>query len=705
MSVGRDTSFNLAAAVTPVLFALIVTPFYLHFIGPDRFGILAICWTILGAATLTSLGMGPALAYGLALMDEEASTARSNQVWMALVISLAASLAAALLLLVIARAYFPQFVSLPSGLKAELWNALPFLAALLPLSTVSGVLNGALQGRKRFGALSAMTVLTAAAAAVIPLLAAMLFSVELLALSLALVSAISLVLSLQLAICARAVPLHFPSRLGSEQLRGLIGYGAWMSITALIAPFLLLFDRFVVGSLRGPTAVTVYVLAFYMLQGLLLVPASLSRAMLPRLASSRSEEEVQELQSSWLLWLSGLLTPLSIVAICLAAPFFHFWIGPPLGKVAAPVAAILLVGGWLHGIAHIPSTVVVGRSRPDRLTKLLLACLLPYLLLLYFATAQFGVMGAAAAWTIRAAFDPVLFLYTRPAARDLWRVAASGILVLAAMGIVLALTWTGAAYWGSMTFLLVVASYENREVLISLLGEFRKISSKAIRNLAWLVLPLSSVRLVGLGRGGLVTDTSTAEYSKRFRSQTVWWKVLLDVQAPYRWNLRRLMPGYTLDVGCGIGRNLVNLKGIGIDHNVSNIAKARELGLEAYTPGDFKGGSFDSLLFAHVLEHCADPAAVIRQYLPYLKSGGQLILITPQERGFYGVNDNSHVSFLDLDALSTIAISLGFKIKRAYSFPFPRFMGKLFTYNEFVLVAVKDGGGDTGGEIGSSVRR
>ena len=186
-----------------------------------------------------------------------------------------------------------------------------------------------------------------------------------------------------------------------------------------------------------------------------------------------------------------------------------------------------------------------------------------------------------------------------------------------------------------------------------------------------------------------MTDTRTAEYSERFRSQTVWWKRLLDVQAPYRWNLKRLRPGRTLDVGCGIGRNLANLEGVGVDHNPANVAKARRQGLEAYTPDEFAGGSFDSLLFAHVLEHCDDPASVVGQYLPNLKSGGQLILIIPQERGFHGVNDASHINFLDLAALGRLAVSLGLTVEKAYSFPFPRFMGKLFMFNEFVLTARK----------------
>ena len=476
MSVGRDTSFNLAAALAPVFFTLVVTPFYLHTIGTDRFGILAICWTIVGALGFASLGMGPALTYRLALMDDESAVARSNHVWMALLIGFVASLSGAVLVLAIGRAYFDRFASLPSGLKAELRTALPLLAVLLPLGTLTGVLNGALQGRKRFGALSAVNILNAGVVTIAPLLTALFLGPELPILVVAMASANALVLLAQFALCAEIVPLRLPSRLGGEHVRALVGYGAWMSATALVAPFLLLFDRFVIGALRGPSAVAIYVLAFNLLQGLLLLPASLSNAMLPRLAPLTREDEVSELQSSWLIWLNGVLTPSVIAAIALCGPFFRLWIGAALGSAASPVAAILLVGCWVHGIGHIPSAVVVGRSRPDLLTKLLLAYLLPYLLLLYFATERFGPMGAAAAWTIRAAFDPLLFLYTRPHTRDLRAVVTSATLVICAMAIALALAWTSPMYWVSMALVTGAALYQNRVVLMSSLGEFRKLA-------------------------------------------------------------------------------------------------------------------------------------------------------------------------------------------------------------------------------------
>ena len=180
----------------------------------------------------------------------------------------------------------------------------------------------------------------------------------------------------------------------------------------------------------------------------------------------------------------------------------------------------------------------------------------------------------------------------------------------------------------------------------------------------------------------------TDEYAQRLRNnQTAAWKRLLNVQAPYRWNLRRLKPGRTLDVGCGIGRNLAHLEGlgVGVDPNPACVAASRARGFAAYAPDELPPGQFDTLLFAHVLEHIEDPAALVAEYLPRLKAGGRIIMITPQELGF--ASDATHVRFLDLPALAAVAKTVGRSVERAYSFPFPRWAGRIFTYNEFVLVA------------------
>jgi SAM-dependent methyltransferase len=193
-----------------------------------------------------------------------------------------------------------------------------------------------------------------------------------------------------------------------------------------------------------------------------------------------------------------------------------------------------------------------------------------------------------------------------------------------------------------------------------------------------------------------IGGTAGADYTERLRrlgGQA--WKQRLDVQRPYRWNLRRLNLGRTLDLGCGVGRNLAHLEGngVGVDHNASSVANARAHGWTAFTSSEFLTspyavpGAFDSLLAAHVVEHMdRDPAyELLRDHLKYVRPGGKVVLICPQERGY--ASDATHVRFTDFAALTELCQALGLSVDHRFSFPLPRLLGRVFTYNEFVVVA------------------
>lgn len=189
-------------------------------------------------------------------------------------------------------------------------------------------------------------------------------------------------------------------------------------------------------------------------------------------------------------------------------------------------------------------------------------------------------------------------------------------------------------------------------------------------------------------------DTTGSSYTSRLtRLSGAGWKQRLDVQAPYRWNLRRLLGGrQVLDVGCGIGRNLAGLVdgSVGVDHNPHSVQHCRSIGLQAYTAEDFHAGQhekFDGLLLAHVVEHLPPgaEAEVLREYLPYVNPGSPVVMICPQERGY--ATDSTHTTFFDFAGLRGVCAEAGLAVEKAYSFPFPRFAGKLFPYNEFVVLA------------------
>ncbi len=93
-----------------------------------------------------------------------------------------------------------------------------------------------------------------------------------------------------------------------------------------------------------------------------------------------------------------------------------------------------------------------------------------------------------------------------------------------------------------------------------------------------------------------------------------------------------------LDVGCGEGRLLARLQGLGwtgVGHDVDPqaVAVARQRGLDV-TEGDllaqrYPDGSFDAVVLSHVLEHVHDPGLHLRECFRVMRPGGRLVLLTP----------------------------------------------------------------------------
>ncbi len=127
-----------------------------------------------------------------------------------------------------------------------------------------------------------------------------------------------------------------------------------------------------------------------------------------------------------------------------------------------------------------------------------------------------------------------------------------------------------------------------------------------------------------------------------------------------------------------------------MDHNATAVDEARRQGLTAMTGEEFHASdqatpeSFDGLLLAHVIEHmdAASGAALLEEYLPFLRGGGKVSLVCPQERGY--ASDPTHVRFVTGEDLEAMARAAGLVPEGWFSFPFPRFAGRAFLYNEFL---------------------
>ena len=94
-------------------------------------------------------------------------------------------------------------------------------------------------------------------------------------------------------------------------------------------------------------------------------------------------------------------------------------------------------------------------------------------------------------------------------------------------------------------------------------------------------------------------------------------------------------------------------------------------------------------MLSHVLEHLTfeDCAQLLDAYLPLLVAGGRVVIECPQEAGY--PLDPTHIRWVDFDEARRQCEDKGLTVARHYSYPFPRWAGRVFVYNQFEALAIK----------------
>ena len=439
LSISRHTTYNVAGAVLPIGVTLITVPLYLEIVGVERYGILSICWVVLGYFGFLDLGLGPAVSQKIASARKEDDDIAEAVFWTAAWLSLGGGLASALLVYAGAAAYFASG-SLASPFSEEIREAVPLLGLILPISLVNNVVGGALQGRQRFLALNLISTTTATLALVLPLAAAYFWSPTLSALLFGALAARAVGLALNYSATFRAVPLSRPGMPTRALIPSLMKLGGWITVSTALTTFFMSIDRVAVGAMLGAAAVAAYAIPASLIARMTIIPWGLSSALFPRFAAASTEAERAHLMGLALTAIAVTMTPFCILIIAMAGPFFAFWIGPDLAAISSPVAYLLIVGAWSNGIGLVPFTMLQGSGRADIAAKIHLLEILPYLLLLGGCLLLLGLPGAALAWAIARGVDcGLMFWRADVSAATLRILVAPALLLFAAAASALAL--------------------------------------------------------------------------------------------------------------------------------------------------------------------------------------------------------------------------------------------------------------------------
>ena len=446
--------------IAPLFVAVITIPLLIKGIGTDRFGLLTLAWMVIGYFSLFDLGLGRAL---IKLVSEKLGEGRLAEIpeliWTALFLMAVLGVAGAAAMFALTGWLVTSLLKIPVALQTEASNTFQLLAWSVPVVVLTTGLRGVLEAYRRFDLVNMVRVPMGVLTFVGPV-AVLPFSDRLDVIVLVLLGLRIVIFLIHIGLCHLVVPgLLRQISCSIRLIRPMLGFGGWMTVSNVVSPFMTYMDRFFIGSVLGTAAVAYYVTPYEIISKLLVIPGALAGVLFPVFSANRASNRSQaaRLFQRSIHWILLGLFPFVLVATVFASDGLRWWLSSEFSLNGTRVLQWLAAGVLINGVAHIPFAFIQGAGRPDLTAKLHLAELPIYLVMLWLFMHQWGLVGAAAAWTLRVGLDTVvLFVISAWLDSDLVPTLKQDALILVLTLVVLAASCWPAGLATKITFVTFV---------------------------------------------------------------------------------------------------------------------------------------------------------------------------------------------------------------------------------------------------------
>jgi O-antigen/teichoic acid export membrane protein len=410
-ALARNTFLNLIGQLVPMAVGVVAIPILISHLGAERFAVITIAWMLIGYFSLFDLGLGRALTQ---LIAERIGNINHKEIpgifWTSLALMLALSVAGAVIIALFASPLVYTILKVPAQLKSETVTALYVMAASLPLVIMTAAFTGTLTAYHRFGIINAIRIPTGIYTFTAPLLV-LPFSNSTVPIVVALFAGKFFSFNLHLYYCLKVEPgLRANIVFEVVFIRPLFRFGGWMSVSNILGPLMVYFDRFLVASIVSMAAVAYYSIPYEFITKLWIIPGALMTVLFPAFASTYRESPAYTadlFKRAVKYQLLGIF-PFVFIIVALAHEGLAFWIGNSFADNSYRVLQWLAIGVFVNCLAQVPFTFLQGIGKPDVTSKLHVMELAVYLPTLWVLVKSHGITGAAIAWSLRIGIDTIL---------------------------------------------------------------------------------------------------------------------------------------------------------------------------------------------------------------------------------------------------------------------------------------------------------
>ena len=393
-----------------MLVGLLVVPVILNGIGVEKLGILTLIWAMIGYFSIFDFGLGRALTQKTSSLivqgqhNRYVSVAKSG---MALVVL--TGIVGSAVLVVSVFTFGVRWLKVSPDVEQEVTNSILIAAIAIPITTATSGLKGILEGMSEFRVINLYKLGLGLANFITPVISITLYGNDLPAIVLFLVLSRVIIMFAYLgSVQVRLAYIHNGGDSANRaDIRDLIVFGSWMTLSNLIGPLMSMADRFLVSAIVGASLVAYYTIPCDFLVRLLIIPAALTATLFPvfvqQLLTNHTEAKALYSYSLKIILISMLiiLVPTSTFA------YFGLsvWLDKDFADMSCNVVLILSIGVLFNGMAQLPFATIQANGDAKTTSLVHLFELILYAPVLYFLVLYYGINGAACAWTLRAVFD------------------------------------------------------------------------------------------------------------------------------------------------------------------------------------------------------------------------------------------------------------------------------------------------------------
>lgn len=442
----RSVVWNFIGLGAPLLVGLYSIPLLIDGMGTERFGVLSIIWMGVGYFSLFDLGLGRALTKSVSeALSTEKKDDLGSLIWTALWLMLSLGVGGAVVLFVLSRLIINNILSVNIVYVLEAENAFRLLSLGIPFVIISSALKGLLEARQQFGSISAISIPLGLVTFLGPLMTLQ-FSPSLVwATAIILVGRMFATFMFYIQAKRKYRELLSPQVLSRVFAVKLFSFGGWLTVTNIIGPLMVYFDRFFLGAMMSMTAVTYYVTPFEILSKVLIISTALMGVFFPALSATYAADRAKMASLYWDIThvLMVVMLPIMSFFYFFAPEMLNLWLGNTFMEHSTIVVKWLCLGWLVNALAQPAFTVLQSSGRPDLVAKTHLLELAPYAYGLWYLTSRFGIAGTAMAWSLRALVDMFLLnMLVFKTIKDLRKtVKRFGIELVSIVGIAWSVWW------------------------------------------------------------------------------------------------------------------------------------------------------------------------------------------------------------------------------------------------------------------------